>query len=242
MYNPSQVLRYLYETQYYRDFMRPQPYNRSKKNQLPSLSNEDIALSVSSSYFLKQLSCNWNLWAPFEQALLHIPPPRMKHPNYETPLGLTIVSQNILGFVYSMAAVMPWLNHPCGPGEYPNARTHAGKILQEMGRLVKAWDLIDFIFYDSKRAGSAVSTVVGRDGKQLNGRQFKVEYGDFWAAWVLMGLMMEWNTLCNGQVGVQEMDTLWKENMGRWMEVSESVDKALWAFGSKKKRQNLTSG
>ena len=84
---------------------------------------------------------------------------------------------------------------------------------------------------------------MGHEGKQLNARQLKLEYGDFWAAWVLMGLMMEWNALCNGQIGVQEMDTLWKENLERWTEVSKSVDTALWTLGSKKKRrQNPRSG
>lgn len=130
--------------------------------------------------------------------------------------------------MYAICAVMPWLRYPGSPAS-SEARTYAGEILQQMGRLLKPWKLVDEIFSNPEGALRAVERVLNKD---VSAGEVREEFGEFWGVWVVMGLMMKWNGLCQGRVGVSEMEALWQGGLEHWIRVSEGVDRIRWEVGS----------
>jgi hypothetical protein len=216
-YNPAYVLRLLHLTNYYRElFVPPQPTQTPATYIPPTFPADDVS-HVSASWFIERLSSEEPFWRPFEQALLNIPPPTNKPNNTTTDRGLTEIQENIKGFAYTMASVMPWRKSLSTSTE---AKTHAGAIVSQLGRIVRDWKIVDEMFADEARTIAAVEKV-------KNGGDMKEEYGEYWAAHVLCGIMFQWCDMCMNRIEGKDLRKIFRKSRPTWKLIAEAVERQL---------------
>lgn len=222
----------IHDLKYYRDLFVPPRPDPLPPIYLPPSVRADNVDYVAAGWFVDRLHREWDLWAPFEEALIDLPTldyaPRRKTNHH----ALRLLRENVLVYAYCIAAVMPWRKHP---NEYlapelwdPAPKTLAGSILWMMrGKVVKGWDLIDAMFENDARTmtapGKVLSVLSAKDVADL-----KTEFGEFWAAHVLCAMIFEWCELCQGKIGGDALETLWKSHEPRWKEISAAVDRVRW--------------
>ena len=227
--HPAQILRLLHETKYYRDlFVPPRPKPTPATYIPPTISAENTS-HVNASWFVKRLCSDWDIWSLFEQALLHIPSPSRKPSNKSTDRGLTVIKENIQGFAYAMASVMPWRN------QFSNdtaARTYAGAIVSQFGRVLKDWKLVDKMFANERRTTAAVGMLEARG-------DIRGKYGTYWACHVLCGMMFQWCDMCQNRIEEAQLEEIWSQSRDTWKRIAEAVDEVHWREDKKKEGTEL---
>jgi hypothetical protein len=169
----------------------------------------------------------WDLWVPFEEALLDLPETNKKAADRNVARGLSILRENVQAFGYAMTSVMAWRRHPRQPFEEDSARTFAGMIVSTLHSVQKSWGLIDGMFDEDEKTARAVERVLGVDCAR-DGKEFKEMYGEFWAAHVLCGAMFAWSDMARGRIEETELEALWKESRGQWEKIALAVDRVRW--------------
>jgi hypothetical protein len=216
-YNPAQMLRLLHQTNYYRElFVPPRPTLTPATYIPPTFPADDVSY-VSASWFIQRLSSDKSFWEPFEPALLNIPPPTNKPNNTTTKRGVIEIQENIKGLAYTMASVMPWRNSLSTATE---AKTHAGAIVSQLARIVRDWRIVDEMFADEARTIAAVEKV-------KNGVDMKEEYGEYWAAHVLCGMIFQWCDMCMKRIESEDLREIWKQSCPTWRLIAEAVKRQL---------------
>ena len=121
---------------------------------------------------------------------------------------------------------MPWRKYPDHPVT-GDAKTFAGNILCAIGpRLVRRWDLIDQMFDEDSRTWKALEALdVDSMEKAV---EFKKEYGEFWAGWVLCAAIFKWCEICKGEIGEEGLNEIWSQTQSYWRDVASAVDRIQW--------------
>lgn len=223
----------IYETKYYRDFFSPPRPITASEAWIPPVIPSNNADYVIASWFVSNLQREWDLWTPFEEALIDLPHQTNLPKDKKNVRALSVLRLNVQSFAVSIAAVLPWRKHMERPANEMGAKTLAGSILASIGtRLVRPWQLIDSMFDEDESTVKAVELVLEiKSVEQAN--TFKEKYGQFWAAHVLCGAMFAWCDICEGQGGEKELEEIWNRTEERWRAVAFAVDRMRWnAWGS----------
>lgn len=131
-----------------------------------------------------------------------------------------VISEHIQGLAYTIATVMPWLNQFTEPGT-TEAKTYAGAIVTQFGRLVRDWRMVDGMFANEAKTTEAVEMV-------QNGRGVREVYGEMWAAHVLCGMMFRWCDLCGQRIEEGDLEEIWNESRETWKKIASAVDEVQW--------------
>ena len=216
----------VYQTKYYNDFFSPPPPIPTPPTYIPPTIPSTKAEYVSTSWFIAKLISEWELWTPFEEALLSLPTSTHRAKNKNRLRDLITLRQNVQMFAYAICIVMPWRKYPDCPAT-GDVKTFAGSILCAMGhRLVRQWGLIDQMFDEDEKTVRALDVV------QINAKEkaveFRKEYGEFWASWVLCAAVFQWSELCKGEINEEELNEIWNQSWSHWRDLALAVDKIRW--------------
>ena len=222
----------IHDLRYYRDLLTLPLSNPVSSTYIPPSLPADTADYVAAGWFVDRLSSEWDLWSPFEEALIDLPTLDYRPRDKTNVNALRLLRENVLSFAYCMAVVMPWRKHPQKPaameGLECHAKTLAGSILWMMkDKLIKGWDIIDGMFDKDDHTVQAVEMILHTTSVK-KARGFKEQYGRFWAAHVLCGMMFEWCELCRGQIEEDVLEAIWYQRESHWREVASAVDRARW--------------
>lgn len=176
----------------------------------------------------------WELWTPFEEALLSLPTSTYRTKNKNHIRDLIILRQNVQTLAYAICIIMPWRNYPDRPAT-GEAKTFAGSILGAIGqRLVRRWDLIDQMFDEDDKTVRALE-VADVDSME-KAVEFKKDYGEFWAGWVLCAAIFKWCEMCKGEISEEGLQEIWSQSQSYWRDMASAVDKIRWDNWKKEKK------
>ena len=222
--NPSHALRLIHEMKYYSDLFTPSP-KPVPETFTPIV--PDNADSVTTSWFLARLIHDWDLWAPFEASLLHLPETNQKKAKWNTTRGLSILSTNVKSFGYAICSVMPWRKYPQNPPVGDHFRTWAGMVVSRHHAVLLSHWLIDKMFAEDVRTMRALEAILKVD-EPRKGTGFQNKYQSYWAANVLCGAIFKWSEMAGGSIDERELEKLWDESREYWKSVSLAVDRVRW--------------
>ena len=201
----------------------------------------------------------WNLWTPFEEALLDLPSSTDRKKNKRKVRDLITLRENVIKFAYAIALVIPWRKQKysyaaaeisvLGGGNNSEgiiggkAKTFAGSILEELGssfvgKFVRAWELIDEMFLEDKRTLISLDKILEVDSSK-KAVEFKEFYGKFWAGHVLCGAIFRWCEICemhDGRIGKEEeLEEVWGREEEYFRKIALAVDRVRWdSWGEEK--------
>jgi hypothetical protein len=217
----------LYQLKYYRDFFAPPPPIPTPITYIPPTLPSHNHDYVTAGFFVGKLIREWDLWTPFEEALLDLPSQTNRSKEKSSIRDLIVLRQNVQTFAYAIAVVMPWRKHPQTPVTRP-AKTFAGAILTAMGnRFLRPWDLVDSMFDEDDRTYKALEMVLQVDSLE-KANIFREIYGQFWAGHVLCAAIFKWCEISMGEVGEEKLQEIWDGNKEYWKSISEAVDRVRW--------------
>ena len=102
-------------------------------------------------------------------------------------------------------------------------------------RLVRRWDLIDQMFDEDEKTVKALEGVLQVDSME-KAVEFKKEYGEFWAGWVLCAAIFRWCEMCNGEISEEGLNEIWNQSRSYWRDVALAVDQIRWDNWEKEKK------
>ena len=184
-------------------------------------------------YFIHRLSNKWELWAPFEEALYNLPSKGYVQSHWEKCKIMMFIRENVLSFTYAIAIALPYQHVPPPtsllkqlPAE--EAKTVPGQILEQLSnRLIRPWRLIDQMFLHPKKTVNSIQRVLKIETTE-EWQAFLVEYGPYWAGYVLCAAILRWTDLAREAKWAAEYDVLWRKSERSWIELSKAVDKVRW--------------
>ena len=66
--------------------------------------------------------------------------------------------------------------------------------------------------------------------------EFKKEYGEFWAGWVLCAAVFKWCEMCKGEISEEGLNDIWSQNWSYWKDMALAVDQIRWDNREKEKK------
>ena len=224
--NPSVLLQLIHNVNYYRDLFSPP---RSDTCYPLSYPVNDLDC-LSAAYFIHRVSRSFNLWAPFEEALLNLPPKTLRSHNKDNIFDMNDLRENVLRLAYAIAIAMPWRKYPQKPTTNSRARTLAGAVVARLkSRLLNqvVWELIDSFFDKDEETVNALKEALDVDCAE-KAKQFKQKYGDYWAAHILCGSIFEWCDRARPTVLESGAEKFWETNCSEWERIAMAVECIRW--------------
>jgi len=193
--------------------------------------------SVTATFFVHKLTKTWELWTRFEEALLFNPKTHPKAPKRIKNLAdLHDIQAHITSFAFAVAAVHPWRHHPCKPPPEVDAVSMAGWVVEDwFEERSELWKQIDVMFYGKLNVWKAFEEALAAD-EVSDARAFKEQHEKFWAAKILGGAIFRWCELCEGKIGEEELEEMWNQTQGLWMDMGRAVGNIHWEFAEEEKR------
>ena len=83
------------------------------------------------------------------------------------------------------------------------------------------------MFFEDERTCMALERVLEVDSKEM-AVEFKKDYGQFWAGYVLCAGIFRWVEICEGRIEEGELEEIWNLNAEYFRRMALAVDRLQW--------------
>ena len=111
----------------------------------------------------------------------------------------------------------------------------AGWVVKDWFEGSQLWGQIDVMFFRKLNAWKAFEEALAAD-EVSDALAFKERHEKFWAAKILGGAIFRWCELCEGKSGEEELEVMWNQTKGMWMDMGKAVGNIHWEFAEEEKR------